>query len=530
MAPCARRARRSGWTGPGLPGLEDWSGASGSDLAVLLQLKDITRDFGSVRALGGVSFEAAAGEVHALLGENGAGKTTLMNVAFGFVRPDSGEIILDGRRFSAMTPRMAMDAGVGMVHQHFKLVEEFTVAENVALGSTDHREALRPSEESRLRSIIRDTGLEVDPGAVVEDLPVGLRQRVEILKALFRGSRLLILDEPTAVLTPQETEDLFRVLLRLREQGTGIVIITHKLGEALSISDRVTVLRQGKCVLSRPAEGLTQPEVASAMVGRDLEEGALALPAPGDEVLLEASGLSSPEDEQQAVGDVSFSVRSGEILGIAGVEGNGQTALADLLAGVIRPAAGSLTLRGRDVSGEGVDGRLRAGLAHIPGDRQTQALLLEFSLRENLLLGRWPLGEFSRGPLLRVKALSEATRDVIGSYGIRGATEDTPAMSLSGGNQQRFVVGRQMGAGPEVLVAVNPTRGLDVGAIQYVHGRLLEHCRRGGAVVLISTDLDEVLALSHRILVLYRGRLAAAFERGAPRGEVGLAMATGGRA
>ncbi|MGQ9925200.1 MAG: ATP-binding cassette domain-containing protein, partial [Armatimonadota bacterium] len=267
-------------------------------MAALLQLKDITRDFGTVRALDGVCFEAAAGEVHALLGENGAGKTTLMNVAFGFVRPDCGEIVFDGRRYTAMTPQAAMAAGIGMVHQHFKLVEEFTVAENVALGSSDYREALRPSDRSRLKSIIRDTGLEVDPSAVVEDLPVGLRQRVEILKALFRGSRLLILDEPTAVLTPRETEDLFRVLLRLREQGTGIVLITHKLDEALSLSDRVTVLRNGKTVLSRPAAEVTQAEVASAMVGREVDSGARDLPTPPEDILLEARGLSSPETGQ----------------------------------------------------------------------------------------------------------------------------------------------------------------------------------------------------------------------------------------
>jgi simple sugar transport system ATP-binding protein len=496
-------------------------------LAALLQLKDITRDFGTVRALDGVCFEAAAGEVHALLGENGAGKTTLMNVAFGFVRPDCGEIVFDGRRYTAMTPQVAMAAGIGMVHQHFKLVEEFTVAENVALGSSDYREALRPSDRSRLKSIIRATGLEVDPSAVVEDLPVGLRQRVEILKALFRGSRLLILDEPTAVLTPRETEDLFRVLLRLREQGTGIVLITHKLDEALSLSDRVTVLRNGKTVLSRPAAEVTQAEVASAMVGRELDSGARDLPTPQEDILLEARGLSSPETGQQPAQEISFALRAGEILGIAGVEGNGQTALADLLAGVLAPASGSLLLAGRDVSREGVAGRLRAGLAHIPGDRQTQALLLEFPLRENLLLGRWPLGEFLRGPFLDVGALSLSTREAIEAYGIRGATVQTPAMSLSGGNQQRFVVARQMGAKPRVIVAVNPTRGLDVGAIEYVHARLVEHCERGGAVVLISTDLDEVLALSHRILVLYRGRVAAEYPRGARREDVGLAMATG---
>jgi simple sugar transport system ATP-binding protein len=465
--------------------------------------------------------------VHALLGENGAGKTTLMNVAFGFVRPDSGEIVFDGRRYAAMTPQAAMAAGIGMVHQHFKLVEEFTVAENVALGSADYREALTPSGQSRLRTIIRDTGLEVDPRARVEDLPVGLRQRVEILKALFRGSRLLILDEPTAVLTPQETEELFRVLRRLRGQGTGIILITHKLGEALDISDRVTVLRQGRCVLSCPAAEVQQARIASAMVGRDLLPAGPVLPEPGDEVLLEVRNISSAGGDQQPVLDISFTLRAGEILGIAGVEGNGQTALADILAGVTPPGGGSLMLGDREISPLGVDGRLREGLSHIPGDRQTQALLLEFPLWENMLLGRWPLGEFSRGPLLDVGGLAEVTREAIGAYGIRGATERTLAMSLSGGNQQRFVVARQMGAGPRVVVAVNPTRGLDVGAIEYVHARLAEHCGRGGAVVLISTDLDEVLALSHRILVLYRGRVAAEYPRGARREDVGLAMATG---
>jgi len=287
------------------------------------------------------------------------------------------------------------------------------------------------------------------------------------------------------------------------------------------------VLRQGRCVLSCPAAEVQQARIASAMVGRDLLTAGPVLPEPGDEVLLEVRNISSAGGDQQPVLDISFTLRAGEILGIAGVEGNGQTALADILAGVTPPGGGSLMLGDREISPLGVDGRLREGLSHIPGDRQTQALLLEFPLWENMLLGRWPLGEFSRGPLLDVGGLAEVTREAIGAYGIRGATERTLAMSLSGGNQQRFVVARQMGAGPRVVVAVNPTRGLDVGAIEYVHARLAEHCGRGGAVVLISTDLDEVLALSHRILVLYRGRVAAEYPRGARREDVGLAMATG---
>lgn len=492
-----------------------------------LSLRGITRDFGRLRALDQVDFQTAQGVIHALLGENGAGKTTLMNIVFGLVRPDSGTISIFGQDLAATTPQMAMSLGVGMVHQHFKLVDEFTVAENIALGSPDFREALGTRQGSRLQALMADSGLEVDPQAVTGDLPVGMRQRVEVLKALFRGARLLILDEPTAVLTPQETEHLFAVLRRLRDGGTAIVIITHKLAEALAVSSRVTVLRQGAVALSAPSSEVTEQDVSRAMVGRDIPVDGQIPDQPTGDVLLRAADISLRRYGSVGLQGISLAVREGEVLGFAGVEGNGQVQLGDVLCGVARPETGNLTLLGRDITDSGVGERLRAGLAHIPADRQSQALLLEFSLSENMLLGRWPMQEFSEVAFVNKASLDQATQAAIRDYGIRGAQSSTPAAALSGGNQQRFVAARQLGAEPKVLIAINPTRGLDIGAMEYVHQRLLEHRARGGGCILISNDLDEVLRLSDRIAVMYRGRIAAEFARGASRAEIGLAMTRG---
>lgn len=488
-------------------------------------MQSISRSFGRVRALSDVSFAAWPGTVHALLGENGAGKTTLMNVAFGLLRPDSGEIVFDGQPVGRMTPQRAMRLGIGMVHQHFKLVDEFTVAENIALGSPDHAQAIGGGK-TRLKKLIEETGLEVDPAARTGQLPVGLRQRVEILKALFRQIKLLILDEPTAVLTPQETSELFDAIQRLKASGTSIVIITHKLREAIEISDTVTVLRAGRVTLETSASEISESALVMAMVGRPVEEISRTPRKQGATVtVLELREVVLPGYSQHA--NISLKLREGEIVGIAGVQGNGQQELADVLAGVAKPDIGSIWLNGENVTRISAAGRLVRGLAHVPEDRQNQALLLDFSLRENVLLSQWPRQEFHRGPILNTKALNTVTDTIIHDYGVRGVDTSTVARALSGGNQQRMVVGRQLSAKPKVLIAFDPTTGLDIGARDYVHRRILEHRDAGGTTVLISTDLDEIVQLSDRVCVLYEGRLVTGLPPRPSIEEIGAAMATG---
>lgn len=496
-------------------------------MANILELTGIRKSFGRLKALDEVDFAVRKGTIHALLGENGAGKTTLVNIVFGFLRPDGGSIVFDGKTFFSITPQIAMAAGIGMVHQHFKLVDEFTVAENIALGSKDWKEALTESGSSNLRNLVYETGLDVGLHSRIEQLSLGARQRVEILKALFRGARLLILDEPTAVLTPQETDELFAVLAKLRDGGTSIIIITHKLAEALAIASDVTVLRSGQVALNCPVSLTSERQIAEAMVGRALRSLDDRRQASRGDVLLKVQSICYRQKQEQGIKDISFDLRSGEILGIAGVEGNGQAALADMLAGVNQPSSGNILLNGKDITSLGVAQRLISGLAHIPGDRQGQALVMDFSVQENLLLGRWPESQFRKGPFILSGKTQSAATQIIHDYDIRGASYFTPALSLSGGNQQRLVIGRQFGANPQVLIAVNPTRGLDVGAIEYVHARIREHQLSGGAVVLISTELDEIIKLSNSIRVLYRGRLSAMFPAGTPRETIGLIMANG---
>lgn len=486
-------------------------------------MRGITRRFGPLVALDGVDFTARSGRVQALVGENGAGKTTLMNIAFGLLRPNAGQIVFDGQVLQRLTPQRARSLGIGMVHQHFKLVDEFTVAESIALGSTDYNQALG-SGGTRLKRVIEDSGLDIDLSARVGDLPVGLRQRVEILKALFRQARLLILDEPTAVLTPQEASELFEALIRLKDAGASIVLITHKLREALSISDTVTVIRSGRVVLEGSSNEVSEASLASAMVGRALEGLNKRESSPG-KALLELEGVAL--SGWRGAETINLLAREGEIVGVAGVEGNGQVELADVLAGVAAPASGVVRLGGEDVTQAGVAERMRLGLAHIPEDRQTQALVLEFSVAENVLLGLWPEGRFRCGPLLKQNAIRQTASMILSDFGVRGAAPSTPAGSLSGGNQQRIVIGRQLATHPRVLIAFNPARGLDIAATEYVHRRILEHRAAGGAAVLISTDLDEVTQLSDRICVLYGGALVTGLPPQPSRDQVGMAMATG---
>ena len=496
-------------------------------LYTILKLESIRKSFGPLRALKDVCLEISEGEIHGLLGENGAGKTTLMNVVFGFVRPDSGEVVFNNERVSRLTPQKAMSLGIGMVHQHFKLVEEFTVAENIALGSPDSRAILRGDYSEEFAEFLRQSGLEDQLNVPVFRLSVGVRQRIEIAKALFGGARLLILDEPTAVLTPAETTRLFESLRRLKSSGTTVIIITHKLKEALAITDRLTVLRAGRVVFSSDTSRVTEQEIAQAMVGQAPADTYIRQQSPGDSLVLQLNEVTYCPETGQGIRRFSLELKQGEILGIAGVDGNGQGALGDVISGVALPKQGSIVLNGYDISSFTVDQRLLQGLVHIPGDRQSEALALEFSLAENVLLGRWPQAEMRSGPFVFPSALRTTTQKIIDEYGIHGASPASSAASLSGGNQQRLVIGRQLQTKPKVILAINPTRGLDVGAIRYVHSRLLEHVARGGAVILISSDLDEVIALSDRVLAIYRGRVEAEFQQPVNRDAVGLAMAGG---
>lgn len=497
----------------------------------LLELNHISRSFGSVRALDDVSLSVHPGEVHALLGENGAGKTTLLNIAFGLVPPHAGEIIFGGRPLHGHTPRQAIDLGMGMVHQHFKLVEEFTVAENVALGSPRAAEAL--SNTSELQQLAREAGLDVDLQASVQQLPVAMRQRVEILKALYRGARLLILDEPTAVLSPPEVTDLFAALNRLKAAGTSIVIITHKLREALAIATRITVLRAGRAVLSLPAAAASEEDLIKAMIG---EQPVKPLPdrsPPDQKTCLSVSDLCCTAPTGSGLRGAAFNVRRGEILGIAGVEGNGQAELAAAVAGVNEVETGSIILHSGgkeiDLTHMGVVERRRLGVMHIPSDRQTQALALEMPLTENLLLGTWDQPGCCRMGVVSSRRLQERAEAAISSYGIRGASASTQAMALSGGSQQRFVVARELAEQPVLVVASNPTRGLDVGAAGYVHQKLLQARNDGATIILTSTDLEETLALSDRILILYEGCIALEEHPPFDRERIGAAMAGGSK-
>ncbi|MFL5877018.1 MAG: ABC transporter ATP-binding protein [Solirubrobacteraceae bacterium] len=476
-----------------------------------LELRGITKRFGSLVANDAIDFELRRGEIHALLGENGAGKSTLMNVLYGLHQPDEGEILLDGSKVEIHSPRQAMNLGIGMVHQHFMLVPVMTVAENLVLGAEprngpllDYKTAAR-----RTRELSERFGLAVDPDTRVENLGVGAQQRVEILRALFGGAKVLVLDEPTAVLTAQESQDLFRVLRALQQDGTSIVFISHKLNEVLGISDRVTVLRRGEKIDTVETEGSTERSLARLMVGREV---LLRVEKPEHKVgepLLQVEGVSALDDrELPAVNDVSFEVRAGEIVAIAGVDANGQSELIEVLTGLRKPTAGTVTVEGRDVTGASPRDVQDAGVGCIAEDRHRRGLVLDFSLAENVFLREYRRKGNSRFGLLSPRRMAERAGPMLKDFDVRGGDSDTRAASLSGGNQQKVVIAREMSREHRVLIAANPTQGVDVGATEYVHQRLLEDRSEGKAVVLVSIDLDELLKLSDRIIVLFRGKVA----------------------
>jgi ABC-type uncharacterized transport system ATPase subunit len=498
----------------------------------VLELRGITKRFPGVVANDHVDFDLRNREVHALLGENGAGKSTLMNVLYGLYSPDEGEIVIKGEPVRIHSPKDAIDHGIGMVHQHFMLIPVMTVAENIVLGNAPLQAGVLldyGAARKRVEELARTFGFRIDPEARVEEITVGQQQRVEILKALYRGADILILDEPTAVLTPQEAEELFEILRTLVREGMSIIFISHKLGEVLEIADRITVLRRGKAVDTVSREGATEEALARMMVGREVLLRVEKTPAQPTDPVLRVEDLHVLDDRRlEAVRGVSFEVRRGEIVGIAGVDGNGQSELIDALTGLRHPSSGKVRLGERDVTGASAGRILDLGLGHIPEDRQRRGLVLDFTLAENIALHDFDKEPNSRFGWLFPSRMVRRAAELLRQFDVRGGSAQTRAAGLSGGNQQKVVLAREMARGPDVLIAAQPTRGLDVGAIEFVHRRLVEARDRGEAVLLVSLELDEVLSLSDRILVIYEGRIVAEHGPDVTEEQLGIEM-TGGR-
>jgi simple sugar transport system ATP-binding protein len=492
-----------------------------------IEMRGIVKRFPGVVANDGIDLLVRKGEVHALLGENGAGKSTLMNILFGLYHPDEGEIRVGGQQVRFSGPREAVEHGLGMVHQHFMLIPRFTVTENVIMGSEGPGLTIdRKAAAAKVAEIAQRYGLAVDPEARVGDLPVGVQQRVEILRALYQGGQTLILDEPTALLTPQEVEDLYAILERLRAGGGTIVFITHKLREVAAISDRVTVIRRGRTVGVRETRDTTPEELAELMVGREVDLKVVRPEAHPTGPALVADRITVTGGQgQQAVRELSLTVRHGEIVGICGVEGNGQAELVEALAGLRKPESGSITLDGTAIAGRNPDDIRQAGLSYIPEDRHGRGLVLPFSLTENVLLGNIGHEPFSTGGRIDYAATERLTAELMETFDVRAPSPETPVGALSGGNQQKLIIARELHRQPKVILAVQPTRGLDVGAIEFVHRQLVAERDRGKGVLLISFDLDEIMDLSDRILVIFGGRIVGEFPGGAvSRTDLGLLM------
>ncbi len=494
-----------------------------------LELKGITKRFPGVVANDDVSLSVEQGEILALLGENGAGKTTLMNVLYGLYQADEGEVLIDGAPVRFDGPGDAIAAGLGMVHQHFMLIPVFTVTENIILGK-EPVEAVGWLDRRRARKRVQELGerfgLDVPPDAIVEELPVGVQQRVEILKALYREADVLILDEPTAVLTPQETKELFAVLRSLKESGKSVIFITHKLKEVLAVADRITVLRGGRVVgTTTPAE-TTEEDLATMMVGRSVQLTVQRSPSrPGDPVLVVDELVVLDDREQEAV-HVSFEVLSGEIVCLAGVQGNGQTELVEALTGLRPVESGTVELNGTSLTGRSPNEVLDAGVGHVPEDRQHDGLIVSFSIADNLVLDTFDREPFARRLIRNFSAVHEAAVERAERFDVRTPSVDMPASTLSGGNQQKVVVARELSRPISLLIASQPTRGLDVGSIEYIHEQIVAERDRGTAVLIVSSELDEVLALGDRILVMFRGRIFGQVSGDeATRDRLGLLMA-----
>jgi simple sugar transport system ATP-binding protein len=496
--------------------------------AAAVAMRGITKRFPGVVANDDVSFEVAEGEVHALLGENGAGKTTLMNILTGLYHPDEGEIEIAGRLVELHSPRDAIAAGIGMVHQHFRLVETLTVAENIALSLRRQPFVLRKRDAARQVELMAEAlHMPVDPDAKIWQLSVGEQQRVEIMKAVRSGSRVLILDEPTAVLTPHEAQGLFNTLRVMAAEGHSVIVITHKLHEVMEVADRVTVMRGGRSMGTVKAADVTRHQLAALMVGRDVEVGRRRDAASIGETILVAEGLSARGDRgMETLRDVSLEVRAGEVLGVAGVAGNGQRELAEAITGLRPLTGGSVSVGGRVLRGGDPRAAIAAGVAHVPEDRLHTGVAPSLSIASNVVLKAYRRGDVSWGPFLLLRRIRDRALDLIRRYDVRASGPAEPARQLSGGNLQKIVLAREFAGRPKVLVAASPTRGLDVGAIETVQGYLRSAAADGVAVLLISEDLDEVLALADRIVVMYEGAIVGEVDaRSANVDELGLLMA-----
>jgi ABC-type uncharacterized transport system ATPase subunit len=496
----------------------------------VLELRGITKRFPGVLANDHIDLTLEEGEILALLGENGAGKTTLMNILYGLYQPDQGEIIVRGNKVAVHSPSDAIAAGVGMVHQHFMLIPVFTVTENVMLG----QETLRPGgilnrmeASKKIRQIVEQYNLEVDPDSYVKDLPVGVQQRVEIIKLLYREADILILDEPTAVLTPQEADELFKIMHSLAERGKSIIFITHKLREVLEISDRITVIRRGKVIGSTLPADADQYKLAEMMVGRAVQLEVEKTPPKVGKTVLKVENLVVVDERKQiAVDDISFEVAAGEVLGVAGVQGNGQTELVEALTGMHATQSGKIILLDKEITHASPRQITELGCAHVPEDRQRDGLVLAFPVADNLILNTYYEPPFTKGVVMDEKLIHTHADQLVGEFDIRTPSSSTAASSLSGGNQQKVIVAREFSRPIKLLVASQPTRGLDVGSVEYIHERIIQKRDEGCAVLLVSSELDEIMGLSDRIAVMYRGKIVdVLLAEQATKEKVGLLMA-----
>jgi ABC-type uncharacterized transport system ATPase subunit len=493
-----------------------------------LEMRDISKQFPGVLANDDVNFTVAQGETVALLGENGAGKTTLMNILYGLYTPTTGDVLIDGVPLDLQSPSDAIAAGIGMVHQHFMLIPVFTVTENVILGD-EPTEALGWLDEKtaheRLKAISEQYGLEVDPDAYVEDLPVGRQQRVEIIKVLLREAEFIIFDEPTSVLTPSEVEGFFDIVNGLKADGKGIVFISHKLGEALEIADRIVIMRRGKTVAEVLPSDVDEKKLAELMVGRPVDLVVDKEVSKPHDVVLSVKDLTVIDDRNRvAVDGMSFDVRAGEIVGIAGVQGNGQTELIESITGLRPSLAGTVDLNGADVTADSPRAIHKAEVAHVPEDRQRSGLVLPFTVTENIVLDSYYKEPISRGIQMSWVAAGEQAERLVEQYDVRTPGIDVLVSTLSGGNQQKVIVAREFDRDVKLVIASQPTRGIDVGSIEYIHSRIVEERDNGAAVLIVSSELDEIRALSDRILVMYEGRIAGEFDGSASTTDIGMAM------
>ncbi len=495
-----------------------------------IEMRNITKRFPGIVANDNITLQLKKGEIHALLGENGAGKSTLMSVLFGLYQPEEGSIYKDGKEVKINNPNDANDLGIGMVHQHFKLVQCFSVLDNIILGVETTKNGILQKQQARERvlELSEKYGLKVDPDAIIEDITVGMQQRTEILKMLYRENEILIFDEPTAVLTPSEISDLMEIMKGLAAEGKSILFISHKLNEIMSVADRCSVLRRGRYIGTVDVKNTTKEELSKMMVGRDVQFEVAKKPAEPKDVILDVEHMTVASNlhHNNAVKDVSFKVRAGEIVCIAGIDGNGQTELVYGLSGLEPLVSGKITLLGKDISKASIRERSTSGLSHIPEDRHKHGLVLDYSLGYNMVLQRYFEPEFSSHGFLKKKEIMDYADKLIEQYDVRsGQGAITKARSMSGGNQQKAIIARELDKNPDLLIAVQPTRGLDVGAIEYIHSRLVAHRDAGHAVLLVSLELEEVLSVSDRILVMYEGEIVGEFDpKTTTREELGMYM------